>query len=333
MNPARDADPAPIQLSTRRIPPSRRHAAWDDAVARTVGPLVTDFGADFEGRLDVRSLAGLPATRMIHNARAARRGRREIEMLDPGRRHVVLQLSGRSTLNQQGRDAVLFPGDLAMLDSGRPAVLQFEQKNAQVWVGFPRDILIARAGGAAPRLATTVQGASAVMLAAMIRTAFGSANLWSAAQAEAIRDGLVGLVAATWCAPEAEAKDQPGALPPLVHVIQNHILANLHLASLSPDSIAKAHGVSVRQLHRLFRHMGTSVGHWIRRARLDRCAADLLDESRLAASVTEIGFAWGFNDSAHFSRVFKAEFGQAPTRYRLSRMSSSLPSPLNKECL
>ena len=118
-----------------------------------------------------------------------------------------------------------------------------------------------------------------------------------------------------------------------MHVIQNHVLNNLHLATLSPESIAKAHGVSVRQLHRLFRRTGTSIGRWILRARLDRCAADLLDEARLAESVTQIGFAWGFNDSAHFSRVFRAEFGQAPTLYRLTRTAPGRPSPNSKECL
>ena len=35
-----------------------------------------------------------------------------------------------------------------------------------------------------------------------------------------------------------------------------------------------------------------------------------------AEGITEIAFRWGFNDSAHFSKAFRAEFGQSPRAYR-----------------
>ena len=54
------------------------------------------------------------------------------------------------------------------------------------------------------------------------------------------------------------------------------------------EAIAAVHGISVRHLHRLFRLTGTTLGHWIRRSRLDRCAADMLDESLLAETITHI---------------------------------------------
>ena len=76
MFPAHDADTSLTQVSTRQLPPGRGRGAWDAAVGQVLGPFVTDFGAEFEGRLDVRTVAGLSATRIIHNARAARRGRR-----------------------------------------------------------------------------------------------------------------------------------------------------------------------------------------------------------------------------------------------------------------
>ncbi len=309
-------------FSTRRIPAARRRAAWDQALERSCGPFQTDFGPTFDGRIDRRSVGGLAASRLIHNARAFRRGRREVERGDPGCRHVVLQLSGRCQLSQSGREARLLPGEAAMIDSAKPSVLQFDQKTAQVWLHLPKPLLDAHATGP-PRLAAPATGAAAALIGSMIRTAFGAASAWTPVQAEAIQEALIRLAAATWQGADGRAADRVGdeTVPPIVYVIQNHIVTHLQSQALTAEAIAEAHAISVRHLHRLFRLTGTTLGHWIRRSRLDRCATDMLDESLLAETITQIAYRWGFNDSAHFSRVFKAEFGQAPRDYRVERRS------------
>ena len=43
---------------------------------------------------------------------------------------------------------------------------------------------------------------------------------------------------------------------------------------------------------------------------------DLADLRLCERSITEIAFAWGFNDAAHFSRAFSNAFGLSPTRFR-----------------
>ena len=50
------------------------------------------------------------------------------------------------------------------------------------------------------------------------------------------------------------------------------------------------------------------------RAELRRCFEDL--ERPSGGSVTEIAFRWGFRDAAHFSRVFKREYGATPSEAR-----------------
>jgi AraC-like DNA-binding protein len=44
-----------------------------------------------------------------------------------------------------------------------------------------------------------------------------------------------------------------------------------------------------------------------------------------AHSITEIALSTGFNNPAHFSRVFKARFGMSPSEYRAS---AALRDPL-----
>jgi AraC-like DNA-binding protein len=42
-----------------------------------------------------------------------------------------------------------------------------------------------------------------------------------------------------------------------------------------------------------------------------------------AEKLTRIAFRWGFNDSAHFSRAFTAEYGVTPREYRDSHRNAA----------
>lgn len=84
---------------------------------------------------------------------------------------------------------------------------------------------------------------------------------------------------------------------------------------LSPQMLARVHGISLRYLHLLFARHDSTVSSWIRERRLQRCREELASpESR--QSLTEIAQRWRFCDSAHFSRLFKQRFGMAPRNWR-----------------
>jgi AraC-like DNA-binding protein len=91
---------------------------------------------------------------------------------------------------------------------------------------------------------------------------------------------------------------------------------------LSPAMIAQKHHISPRYLHLIFSEQGTTVGTWIRSRRLAKCKAELAN-LRNDRSVTEIAMDWGFNDAAHFSRVFSSAYGVSPLKFRMTRDVSS----------
>lgn len=73
--------------------------------------------------------------------------------------------------------------------------------------------------------------------------------------------------------------------------------------------------VSIRQLERLFsRNLGHSMGAHYLEIRLDR-ARILIRQTGL--SILEVGIACGFQNSSHFSRVYKARYGRAPSSERM----------------
>jgi AraC-like DNA-binding protein len=97
--------------------------------------------------------------------------------------------------------------------------------------------------------------------------------------------------------------------------IENFVRANLHRLELDPEMIACECGISVRYLHELFRDTNQTLGQWIRDMRLEAAREDLR-ATRNPVSIAEICYRRGFTDQAHFSRIFKQQFGVSPRDYR-----------------
>jgi AraC-like DNA-binding protein len=62
------------------------------------------------------------------------------------------------------------------------------------------------------------------------------------------------------------------------------------------------------------------VSGYILRRRLEECARQLASSLRRGQTITEIAFASGFNNVAHFTRVFRQQFGVTPRQYRSERL-------------
>ncbi|CAN5294037.1 hypothetical protein BH10PSE12_BH10PSE12_22560 [soil metagenome] len=103
------------------------------------------------------------------------------------------------------------------------------------------------------------------------------------------------------------------------HLLYDRILAyidrQLDSMELSPESIARTHDISLRYLQMLFADNGWTVARWIRERRLLHCREELIHFAD-RKSLTEIAYAWGFSDSAHFSRSFRKRFGVPPKIWR-----------------
>ncbi|SHN14939.1 helix-turn-helix transcriptional regulator [Cryptosporangium aurantiacum] len=92
---------------------------------------------------------------------------------------------------------------------------------------------------------------------------------------------------------------------------------NLHLPGLDPATIAAAHGISLRYLHRIFQqHHHVSVGTHIRTRRLDRARRELADRRLDHLTIATIARRWGFPRPADFSRAFQQHIGIPPRDYR-----------------
>ena len=98
--------------------------------------------------------------------------------------------------------------------------------------------------------------------------------------------------------------------------IMDFIHKNLDHPELGPILIAGNHHISTRYLHLLFAEKGLSVSHYILDKRLEQCRRQLSHQNPYKDSITSIAYHWGFNDSAHFSKVFKKKYGVTPKEYQ-----------------
>ncbi|MEU7021580.1 helix-turn-helix domain-containing protein [Streptomyces sp. NPDC046203] len=104
--------------------------------------------------------------------------------------------------------------------------------------------------------------------------------------------------------------------------IQAYIDRHLTDADLTPQSIARAHHISLRYLHKLFEGEDATVSRWIQRRRLERSRRDLARYPHV--TIGAVAHRWGFASAAHFSRVFRTAYGMSPRQWRTGEEAAAL---------
>ena len=101
----------------------------------------------------------------------------------------------------------------------------------------------------------------------------------------------------------------PGLRIAVCQWIDDHIFDH----DLGPRSIAAAHSVSVRTLHRAFQTEELTLAEVLRVRKLER-ARNLLGHPQ--QSVSSVSARLHFANPSHFSRVFTRQYGISPSEYR-----------------
>lgn len=229
-----------------------------------------------------------------------------------------LQLRGHGLLVQDGRELVLHPGDLTVYDTSRPYSLTFEQEASTLVLMVRHERMGASAQDVAELVATRLGEGGLVDVAAPTLTGLARRV---PGLAGAVGSRLVGHAVdllETVCDDDADRLlgGHGGERRAELRRIMRFIDERLGDPSLTPQSVAEAHFISLRSLYKLFDESGTTVAAWIRQRRLDRARADLLDAALSNLPVGQIATRYGLPDAAHFSRLFRAAFGVSPSQLR-----------------
>ncbi|GAA4794209.1 helix-turn-helix domain-containing protein [Streptomyces ziwulingensis] len=314
-------------LATASLPHEHRLGYWRDAVEQALMPVTMAMRGNgpFEGRIVAHRVGALRVTTVEADAYRVRRTAAHIARSPEPHLAVALQTSGTAVLAQDGREALADRGDLFVWDTTRPYSLDFPERFSTRVVHIPRHLLgvpdedLRAVTGS---VFATDQGCAAVLMP-LLATVVSSAHAYSPVAANGLAGGLVDVFAALVAEHAEEAASGDWGTPNhLVLRVREHINAHLADPALSPESVARAHHISVRYLHRLFEEEGVTVSRFIRQRRLEECARELARRGRTAPTVSSIAQRWGFVNPTHFSRVFRGAYGLPPREWRTMRLAA-----------
>jgi AraC-like DNA-binding protein len=323
-------------METPTAPPSpvgtRRGVSWPDLLGEHFVELdvATDLPGPVQGTVQSRTVGGLQLSRVrsvdqrVHRTPGLTRS-------DP-RSYLQMGLveTGRGRVQQDGRECWLGAGDFVLYETTRPFSWELlAPPTGASWtllvLTWSRSSLPLLAAESEDLTARRLDGQSGItgVLGRMVRDLVTSQDVVGpGAQVAGELGRLVTSVAAASSGPVGHAPDTPGRRA-LARAVRQHIEHRLGDPGLDPRTIAAAHFISVRQLHRLFAEQDETVARYIRRRRLERCRDELLRSP--GSSLTSIAHRFGFPDPGAFGRSFRAAYGTSPSQYRASGGRAPMP--------
>lgn len=273
----------------------------------------------FRGEISGEVLGSVAVSRVTAGPHRAERTQRHVERTETPYYKVSMPLRGYVLIHQDGREAPLIPGDLAIYDTSRPYQVTFDDTCRLLVLMFPHRELRLPHDAVSEVTARRVSGRAGIggLVAPLLMNLASRLDEIGGAQSARLADNIVDLLYADLLSGAGYHPADP--LHTLLARIHGFIEDHLDDPDLGPETVAAACHISIGYLHKLFRAEGTSVSHLIRERRLEKCRRELVSPCTRGKAVSAIGAHWGFLDAAHFSRVFKAMYGVSPREYRLSR--------------
>jgi AraC-like DNA-binding protein len=305
------------------LPPASRVDYWREIISKVFMPL------DLRGEIGPRARAELRTTvigpirftdSVTGPGSSFRTGRtpRLIRSSDPDVCLVGVVLEGEVRVVEDRRQAVLHAGDLSFIDPARPFEQSFTAMR-NIRVSVPKAMMPLRDRELGELTGVRIPGdrGAGALASALTRQLAHSMDELPTAEVARLGTAVVDLLSVAL----AGRLDRTSAVPEardrtLLHRVYAFIEEQLADPGLAPRSIAAAHHISVRHLHKLFEAESVTVGAWIRRRRLERCRQDLHDPAQRDRPVAAIGAHWGYLSAAHFSRAFRDAYGVSPATFR-----------------
>jgi AraC-like DNA-binding protein len=292
---------------------------WREEMAAKFVPVdivATAHDYNLTGELTTATVGSISVGELSSSAVDFRRTAANIRRGDMGGVKVSVQLRGRGLIVQNGREAVLNPGDFAVYDTSTPYAMHYASTFDTLVLMFPRTSLKITSDELRKASAQRIPGdhgvgalVSQFLIALRPRLRAGTLST-----TPMMEDAILDLISAV-----AIDNTQFGRIPARASLLvgaRTFIGAHLAEPDLDTSKVAAALHISPRYLQKLFAAEGLTVAGSIRSRRLERCRRDFQDARLLGEGVSAIAARHGLYNSAHFSRIFKATYGISPTAYR-----------------
>ena len=239
---------------------------------------------------------------------------KHVRMEAPAVVAIAVQPHGQGRFTQFGRDQLVGAGDLMLSDLTAPYSFSWEGTGGSRAFQVPYEQLavpvdvVRRAAArlpASPLYDLVLRHMRRLVRSADELAADPAAAILGTATTELLRALLVSAAADERLLP-------PVLADTLLTRATTYVQQHLRDPELTPERIAAAHSVSVRQLYTAFAAAGISLEQWIIGQRLEVARAELRTPAGRRRAVAATARACGFRDASHFSRRFRAAYGLSP---------------------
>lgn len=309
----------PQVMNTDEVAAPERVAFWGDWLARLFQGLKSDeYGdTDFSGRATTLHAGDVVLTHLEATRHRVMRSSSIARATEVPYLKIVAPWVGCAGVGQKGRETWVTPGQWSIYDTTDSYAVANPERVEHLIVMLPRHALAERGLALEPLMARRLGGSGGISRLALetMRNAFRELRSMPDSAARGVGDAITQLVHLSLLdlAGQATAQTQREALR---ERIKQHVAQHLADPGLTVDAMARALGVSRRQLYNAFAEEPDGVAGYILARRLEACRQAFVDRASSHRSITDIALGHGFQNMAHFSRVFRAHLGMPPSDYR-----------------
>lgn len=313
------------RASTDSIPLDQRLAFWEQYNASTlVGLKCSSYSdAGFTATQDNLSLDSMRLAHIVGNEHVVERDGSMIRAVPKASIFVSLVTGSGSFFFQDGHCQLLEPGELMVYRTDKPYLFGFSGPMRQFIFDVPQDVFASRCLSRfdhALKISahTGVQRLLLRTLGERTRRFFQQPLSQDAGSYQDDAFELLGNIIAGQVGHRRINALSASYLLAAKQCIRDQLAD----PTLSCERVAVQTGISARHLARLFALEDTQPRRFIQEKRLQLAHALLSSQQVRGLDVGEVAYRHGFTSQAHFSRAFKARYGQTPSEVRAAALGS-----------
>lgn len=299
---------------------ARRASAWTDALCQHYYPLelVTERANFHVGKLFMRDVASIRLGQIECDAMQVHR--RQAHISHDTEEYFMLPFTTQSPLRltQWGRESILQPGDLGFVGTGSPYVYDQPARDHFTALRIPASLLRERLSYVDDLTATrfSLDNPAVRLFLDYLKSLMIYGDRLTDGRG-VVLNCLLDLLALAIDTPvAASAGDETSVRAAHRRRALRFIDANLANRDLQTASIASALRLSPRYLQKIFADHGQSIGKVIRARRIAEARRLMSEKTSSHQTISQIAYAVGYDEAAHFSRAFRMEMDMSPKEFR-----------------
>jgi AraC-like DNA-binding protein len=316
-----------VLYKTEQNEDHRRFEFWQEMVCRAFVPFDCHRLSEnpFIGTVELTEFGPFRLSRVQCVGHQVERTSARIRQGCPETLLISLQTLGTGILTQDGREAVLLPGEVALYESVRPFAWSYREDFEQIVLLVPRHEIMKRIGRPEQFTARKIDSSSSVgeLATGFVQQSFPMISQSAPETAQRLSQISMDLLATALVTLTERQPTANWNRTAIQYRAKQVIRENLGNPELNSARVASLLHISVRYLQDLFQEEGVTVSGWIWQQRLEECRRRLTDPFFSGAGISQIAFDCGFSNFSHFSHRFKAAYALSPSEYRAANKSGA----------